>query len=265
MSTSSNPGGVADTPRVPATKDDPITVQDSGDDSGATAARNRKVQFRFDALMDEHLAKEVLAHNPYEADFGAIGPTWERVADALGVACAAPRHAVDGRRCRERIKLLVKGRRRRVAELEKASGIEETVSDLDAMLDEIIMIQESSIASQAERRQTEKENAERADRIAEEIRQKAIEGMRPREKRRAPSEDSTLISLLEARQATESARQTSEAEIKRQKLVLEERRLELEERRIELAERRAALEAQERLAIINLLVSLSSKTAPPET
>lgn len=85
-------------------------------DNGEIAVRNRKVQFRFDACTDELPAKEVIAHNPYEADFGAVGPTWERVADALGVG-------VDGRRCRERIKLLMKGRKQRVAALERADGV----------------------------------------------------------------------------------------------------------------------------------------------
>ncbi|KAJ0410222.1 hypothetical protein P43SY_002554 [Pythium insidiosum] len=122
-----------------------------------SVVRKCKVQIRFDAVMDELLAKEVLAHNPFEADFGAVGPTWERVADALRVG-------VDGRRCRERVELLVKSRKRRVNELERASGIEETVSDLDAMIDEIITIQESSNVMMTEKKrvlsQADRSNAE---------------------------------------------------------------------------------------------------------
>jgi hypothetical protein len=256
MDTSSDAEGAAGAPSRQDPEEDSEIENVSGEGAPATVARNRKVQFRFDSVVDELLAK-VLAHNPYEADFGAVGPTWERVADALRVG-------VDGRRCRERIKLLVKGRKQRVAELESASGIEETVSDLDAMLDEIITIQESSTAGQAERKQAEKEVDERADKIAEGVWQKVVEGMKPCEKRKAPSEDTTLVAFLEARQATEAARQTAETEAKRLKLALEARRLELEERRIQLAERRAALDTQERLAIIKLLISMSAKSTEPE-
>jgi hypothetical protein len=240
-------------PQVPteqAPREEGESGNEPGDSEGVSVVRNRKVQFRFDACTDELLAKEVLAHNPYEADFGAVGPTWERVADALRVG-------VDGRRCRERIKLLVKGQKRRIEELERASGIEETISDLDALIDEIITIQESSNAIQAEKKRVEKESAERADKIAEEVRQKAMEGMKPREKRKS-TDETTLLSFLEARHA-------ADAETKRQKLALEERRIAHEERRLKLAEERAALDTKERVSIINMLAMLIAKNSNPNT
>lgn len=133
------------------------------------------------------------------------------------------------------------------------------MSDLDGMLDEIITIQESSHAIQADKKKAEKESAERADKTAEEIRQKAMEGMKPREKRKTPSsDDSALLSFLETRQA-------DVASVKRRKLALEERRLALEERRFELAEQRAAPEMQERVALINLLATMTAKNAEPKT
>ena len=54
-------------------------------EEGSLVVKNRKVQFRFDAVSDELLCKEVLAQNPYEADFGDVGSTWDRVASALAV------------------------------------------------------------------------------------------------------------------------------------------------------------------------------------
>jgi hypothetical protein len=86
------------------------------------------------------LAKEIVAHNPYEANIGAVGPTWDRVADAVGFG-------VDGRRCRERVKLLVKNRKQRVAAFDRASGLEELVSSLDAFVDEITVLKETTHAT----------------------------------------------------------------------------------------------------------------------
>ncbi|GLE08779.1 hypothetical protein PINS_up020194 [Pythium insidiosum] len=92
--------GVDDVEREPDLSGNEHEESETAGCESLSVVRNRKVQIRFDAVMDKLLAKEVLAHNPFEADFGAVGPTRERVADALRVG-------VDGRRCRERVKLLV--------------------------------------------------------------------------------------------------------------------------------------------------------------
>jgi len=206
--------------------------------------RNRKHQFRFSAEMDHLLAQEVLAYNPFEAEFGAVGMTWERIAEALGAS-------VDGRRCRERLKLLVKNRKRCVAQLLAASGIEETVSELDHLMDEIISVQEASVAVVAERKKERSDAADKSEQAGEELRQRAMEGMTPRKKKR-PVDEHALPTFIQTRHSTES-------ETKRQKPELESRRIELEERRLALAEKRAELEKQERVAIISLLAGMAAK------
>ena len=137
------------------------------------------------------------------------------------------------------MKLLVKNRKQRVAALEKASGIEEHVSDLNALLDEIVMVQESSQALQADRKKERAVSADKAERLREDIRQKTLEGMKPRDKRKS-TDDNALHSFLESRHVADT-------ESKRQKLALEERRVALEERRLDLVEQKAALETKNAL------------------
>ena len=205
--------------------------------------KQRKQQYRFSLSSDELLLKETLAENPFDAEHGKVGAAWNRVAASLDVG-------IDGRRARERVTTLLRAYKARERESEKASGIVDEPTPLDSYLCEIVAIQESHVAALQER----KDEEEKAEEQAEDIRANAMKAMGRRgDRKRAREAD--VWAMMERRDA--AARERAEHE-----LALQSRKIAIEERRLELEASRAQLDRQEKIAMIGLLTAMAHRLEP---
>ncbi|CAM1296336.1 Uncharacterised protein g1535 [Pycnogonum litorale] len=104
----------------------------------------RKRPFRFSARADILLLREALALNPFLCDRGSQYSAWEDVSESvllLGLH-------ISGRRCRERILLLVQQFRRGDWEMLRRSGTEEQYNEKEKLLQEVVeLLKEKEVAS----------------------------------------------------------------------------------------------------------------------
>ena len=132
------------------------------------------------------LVREVLAVNPFTEPKGSRerAKLWEKVAISLN-AITAPRFSVTVRSVRNRVNLvLIKKYKKRIAEEEKASGIEvEPESEFDRGMELICERAEASDRDHQDLAQEKKEIIELEKKAAEEIRFKAMETMGRTQKR----------------------------------------------------------------------------------
>ncbi|KAG9408799.1 hypothetical protein AC1031_020643 [Aphanomyces cochlioides] len=205
-------------------------------------AKKRKTQVRFDAETDLDLVKEVLAQNPYDKGFGKKRAVWDSVAASLNID-------VDGRRCRERCALLSDAYAQKQKEMHKASGVEETITEMDELLAEILELREE------EDRKATKKKHETMSRTSDQdegaaIREEAMKTVGDRKPHN--NLQATMIAYM-------NERDMKSCELEDRRLTLEERRLEIEERKAAHKAERFTLEKQERLALINLLSKFASQ------
>ncbi|CAK4086791.1 unnamed protein product [Aphanomyces euteiches] len=186
-------------------------------------AKKRKTQVRFDAETDLDLVKEVLAQNPYNKGFSKKRAVWDSDAASLNID-------VDGRRCRQRCALLSNAYAQKQKEMHKASSVEETITEMDELLSEILELREHDTMLRTS------DQDEGAAIRKEEM--KTVGDRKPHNNLQA-----TMIAYM-------SERDVKSREFEDRRLTLEERRLEIEERKAAHEAERFALEKQERLALI---------------
>ncbi|KAG9402462.1 hypothetical protein AC1031_007076 [Aphanomyces cochlioides] len=174
-------------------------------------AKKRKTQVRFDAETDLDLVKEVLAQNPYDKGFDAYA--------------------------------------QKQKEMHKASGVEETITEMDELLAEILELREEEDRKATKKKHDTMSRTSDQDEGAA-IREEAMKTVGDRKPHN--NLQATMIAYM-------NERDMKSRELEDRRLTLEERRLEIEERKAAHEAERFALEKQERLALINLLSKFASQ------
>ncbi|EGZ22941.1 hypothetical protein PHYSODRAFT_253706 [Phytophthora sojae] len=159
---------------------------------------------------------------------------------------------VDGRRCRERCNQLVDAYEAKQKASEKRSGPCEKYTPKDECLAELRELREIEALLKNDKKQP-KDQQQQEDEQASAMRDAALEGM-SRGGGKGGSQQQQLVAYLER------CDQVAQA-LEGRKVANEEKRLALEERRLELQELRMELERDERLAFIEMLKAVVSKTS----
>ena len=133
---------------------------------------------------DHSLCQEILALEPFKARKGSIarGQIWDQIASNLN-SLEIPSFKVNKRPVRERHSLLIEKLKKKLAEEEKASGIETDMNDVEKALEEIL-------EKEADAENTLATGKKRVDNAkAVEMRNRAMESMRTTQKRNQGDED----------------------------------------------------------------------------
>ncbi|KAG9398999.1 hypothetical protein AC1031_012377 [Aphanomyces cochlioides] len=108
--------------------------------SNGQVLKKRKTQVNITSESDLVFVKEAIARNPYAAEYGKKREVWDEVASVVGTHFVGL--DIDGRRCRERCMLLSDAYAKHQKSMERMSGMEEEVAEIDEYLAEILELRE---------------------------------------------------------------------------------------------------------------------------
>ena len=134
------------------------------------------------------LGREILVVEPYTAKPRTFlkGQLWNKISENLN-KLEEPKFVIVQRSVRDRFKLLREKFKKRMTAEERATGISPEMSELDAIMEEIIELEDSyteeHINGSMEKMRKEQEDKENAN----DIRLKAMETLRETQKRKADS------------------------------------------------------------------------------
>lgn len=141
--------------------------------------------FKFNKEHDTHLARELLAVEPYKFKSRSrdSGQAWESIVKHLNaMKTVVPRFRVTQKAVRDRAKILIKNYRLKEREEEKASGIEvPEPTELDIALEEISEQEKAQAELDYEESDKKKDLKDKAN--AEEMRLQALEKLGETKKR----------------------------------------------------------------------------------
>ena len=118
-------------------------------------------QVAWTAAMDEALLVEGISHNPFHAKFSKVMETWSLV--AAGVSSLGAE--VTRRACKEQIELLLEQHVAHRRRQEAASGVVETVSRRDELLEEISELRRDADEQKDMKRKRETESKATLDAV----------------------------------------------------------------------------------------------------
>ncbi|RQM19844.1 hypothetical protein B5M09_000654 [Aphanomyces astaci] len=172
---------------------------------------------------------------PFQARRGLVMERWNSVAASLRTAEDFSRSDIDAKRSCNRFMLLLDAHRKSDKQSERASGIDEEVTEKSMLLDDLLAAYDD--AKNADLRRTEESRlaAEHVDAMGSLVREEALHSLGKR-KRDKEDDDGTSGGGKFMKMFTLMHEQAkADLEFKKEKLEKEreERRQELEERRIE--------------------------------
>ncbi|KAG9408212.1 hypothetical protein AC1031_021457 [Aphanomyces cochlioides] len=176
---------------------------------------------------------------------------WDEVASFVGTYFVGL--DIDGRRCRERCMLLSDAYAKHQKSMERMSGVEEEVAEIDEYLAEILELREEESHKASSKKIAIKSKEQIEQDIGMAIRDKAMKAMGQRKTKVVSSKvDAELLEMI-------SRREANAKEIEEKRLKIEERRVAIEEKRAAHEEQRYELDKNERLALLNLINKLADK------
>ncbi len=119
------------------------------------------------------LLKEMTAHKAHLPEYGKIFERFDAVAVALNRSKALPWQS-DGKQCRDRRRLISRSWKQRDAALASSTGREESITERDVLLSDLIEEREGFDEEAAGRRNCEAQHVEGLLRAGEEIRDLAL-------------------------------------------------------------------------------------------
>jgi len=136
-------------------------------------------KFSWSQSHDKALLQEILIQKPYAQDHGKVFKVWEDVASALNFSSSLGFNKITGQACTKRFsETLLKRHKKESWESYRASGIEEDVTDIKALMEEI----QSDIDDTSKQVKVEREK-EQQRREAEEEQERKVRSMATLSKR----------------------------------------------------------------------------------
>ena len=194
---------------------------------------------------DISFCREILLVIPFKAKprTNQRGQLWNEIADCLN-SLNEPKFSVTQRSVRDRFKLLSEKFKRKITAEERESGISPEISELDALLEEILDL-EKEYREEYVQETCDKKRKEQVDKDnAEEMRLKAMETLKETQKRKADAEGNEKKAKRRSN-ASEGfkflrEKMEYEKEYRQKELGMREKAIEKEEKKEEREEKRHA-------------------------
>ncbi|KAG6618865.1 GTP-binding protein ypt3 [Phytophthora cinnamomi] len=231
----------------------------------------RAKAFRFTAVTDVALLREVMAHRPWASSHGDMAKTWEAVATAF--KRTVPWSTNDGRACKRRYLALAEAFGSDKLQKLRGSGTPDMNAEREALLARCQALTDDDhrrrkAAKEADRRpvaQLALEDAARlSGNVSPEIGAMAVEAARAAEAAAGAAAGATGQDLTLLLNDPRVLLRQRELELEERRMKLEERRVKLEEQRFEQQRQTAEKQLEMMAAQTNVLLKLADKLAGPQ-
>lgn len=183
---------------------------------------NPKPKKRFGADEDLLLLKQVNADRPFAAAHGRLLSEWDDVAAVLASIDAFRMGTVNGRACQARFKTLLEAHKSANRASARASGVDEDVTELTALLDDVLADFEDHVERADEAKRTKERVESDMESAGNVVRNAAVSRLRERDQELDSDEE--YVSVLGAlhgdsdRESQQSERAGATRRSKKQKV-----------------------------------------------
>ena len=138
---------------------------------------------------DVMLCREILVVEPFRFKHGSRerGQAWEKIANSLN-DIERPKFNVDQRAVRDHFLKLERAYRRKMAQEERASGINTENTELDDAMEEIVKKSQAAEEEQGKMDESKRKNVEMEKATAESVRKSSMERLRETRERESNAE-----------------------------------------------------------------------------